>query len=96
MECPSTLSIVIKNADGITPDFVLRKLSLSGTRICHLKNLLCEQYEGQPEEGSLKLVHSGRFVDVQDDSAMPVDLIITRCCTDYLEMMSYWQTSSNW
>ena len=60
MESHSTLNIVIKNADGITADFTLRKIPLEGTRIRTLKALLKEQYDGQPEEANLKLVHSGR------------------------------------
>ncbi len=61
MECPNTLNISIKNADGVTVDFVLRKVPLAGTRIRNLKTLLREQYEGQPEEDCLKLVHAGRY-----------------------------------
>ncbi len=61
MECPNTLNISIKNADGVTVDFVLRKVPLVGTRIRNLKTLLHEQYEGHPEEDCLKLVHAGRY-----------------------------------
>jgi hypothetical protein len=60
MDCQNTLNISIKNADGVTVDFVLREVPLVGTRIRNLKTLLREQYEGQPEEDCLKLVHAGR------------------------------------
>ena len=57
--CGGEVTLVIKNADGITSDFSLTAPLHS--RIRALKTLLRIKYHGEPPEASLKLVHSGRY-----------------------------------
>lgn len=56
-----TVSLVIKNADGITPDTSLEEMPVDYTTVGDVKTKLREIIAGGPDETRMKLVFSGRF-----------------------------------
>jgi hypothetical protein len=60
-EAMETVSLVIKNADGITPDTSLEEMPIDYSTVGDVKTRLREIIGGGPEESRMKLVFSGRF-----------------------------------
>lgn len=60
-EAMETVSLIIKNADGITPDTSLEEMPIDYSTVGDVKTRLREIIVGGPEESRMKLVFSGRF-----------------------------------
>ena len=55
-----TVTLVIKNADGMTPDCTLTEMQLDGTTVGCVKAKVREEYAGNPAVSRMKIVFSGR------------------------------------
>mmetsp|Transcript_5407 Transcript_5407/g.10897 ORF Transcript_5407/g.10897 Transcript_5407/m.10897 type:complete len:458 (+) Transcript_5407:60-1433(+) len=55
------VSLVIKNADGVTPDLMLGSVPLHYS-VLDVKKSICDKYAGNPPPGLQKLVYSGRLL----------------------------------
>lgn len=60
-----TVSLVFKNADGVTPDAFLEEIAIDGTSVADVKARLTDILDEVGPEGSgmhgMKLVFSGRL-----------------------------------
>eukprot|EP00284_Hemiselmis_tepida_P015094 CAMPEP_0174929946 /NCGR_PEP_ID=MMETSP1355-20121228/29563_1 /TAXON_ID=464990 /ORGANISM="Hemiselmis tepida, Strain CCMP443" /LENGTH=110 /DNA_ID=CAMNT_0016176199 /DNA_START=23 /DNA_END=352 /DNA_ORIENTATION=- len=66
--------LVVKNADGTTPDLELQAIPLEGNTVRCVKEMVCSGYESHPHPSQLKLVFSGRLL--KDDEQL-FDLLQT-------------------
>eukprot|EP00282_Hemiselmis_andersenii_P040794 CAMPEP_0172067726 /NCGR_PEP_ID=MMETSP1043-20130122/11841_1 /TAXON_ID=464988 /ORGANISM="Hemiselmis andersenii, Strain CCMP441" /LENGTH=113 /DNA_ID=CAMNT_0012727957 /DNA_START=34 /DNA_END=372 /DNA_ORIENTATION=+ len=54
--------LVVKNADGTTPDLELEAMPLDGSTVGCVKEMVCRGYQSHPHPSQLKLVFSGRLL----------------------------------